>query len=306
MLGGEATMKVGYFPGCSLQSTAREYDQSLKAIAPELGIQLEELQDWACCGASSAHVTNHRLSIALPARTLMLAQKQDLGAIFAPCATCYNRLASAQYAIEHDASIASEVRSMFAADPREKSVRILGVPHLLLEKVEEIHAAVTVPLRKVKVACYYGCLLLRPAQICRLDDPEVPTSLEKIVSATGATAVPWDKAVECCGGAFSQSRPTSVVRLGRSILKSARTAGAQAIVVACPMCHSNLDYRQQAMNARDQESSMPILYISQLLGLSMGMDPLLLGLGSHFISPEPLLGSIGAAQSGLKHEGHHP
>jgi len=299
-------MKVGYFPGCSLQSSAREYEQSLKSIAPALDIQFEEVQDWACCGASSAHVTNNLLSVALPARTLMLVQKQDLETVFAPCATCFNRLASAQHAISHNPELASSVRSMLGIGFPEKQVRILSVVHLLLECVDQIRAAASVPLGAMKIAGYYGCLLLRPSEVCRLDDPEAPTSLEKIVSATGAVPVKWGMATECCGGAFSQSRTTSVVRLGRAIIQSARAAGAHAIVVACPMCHSNLDYRQRAMSARDQEPPIPILYISQLLGLSMGMDPLQLGLGSHFVSTEPLIGRIGAGASSLVRKGQTP
>jgi heterodisulfide reductase subunit B len=292
MLDGETAMKVGYFPGCSLRSTAREYEQSLMSVVSSLNIQLEEIQDWACCGASSAHVTNHTLGVALPSRTLMLARKQDLDTVFAPCATCHNRLASAQYAIDYDSALASKIGSLFGADLRDRPVQVLSVTHLLLAQIDGIRQAVTASLGELKVACYYGCLLLRPAAVNRMDDPESPTSLEKIVSATGAAPVKWDKATECCGGALAHSRTATVVRLGRSILRSARTAGAQAIVVACPMCHSNLDYRQQAMNACGQEPMLPILYISQLLGLSMGIDPLALGLGNHFTSPEPLIGRI--------------
>jgi len=305
MLGGEAAMKVGYFPGCSLQSTAREYEQSLRSIAPALNIQFEEVQDWACCGASSAHVTNQLLSVALPARTLMLAQKQDLETVFAPCATCFNRLAAAQYAIHQDPELASRIRAMAGTGVPEKQVRILSAAHLLLECIDDIRRAAAVPLQTTKIACYYGCLLLRPSEVCRLDDPEAPTVLEKIVSAAGAVPVKWDMATECCGGALSQSRTTSVLRLGRAIIQSARAAGANAIVVACPMCHSNLDYRQQAMSARDQEPLLPILYISQLLGLSMGMDPLTLGLGNHFVSTEPLIGRIGAGRSNRQHDGQN-
>jgi heterodisulfide reductase subunit B2 len=297
MLGGEAVMKVGYYPGCSLHSTAREYEQSLQAIAPALNIQFEEIQDWACCGASSAHVTNHLLSIALPARTLMLAQKQDLGTVFAPCATCFNRLAAAHYAISRDSELALRIRATSGVGLLEKEVRVLSVAHLLLECIDDIRRAAVRPLRAMKIACYYGCLLLRPSEVCRLDDPEAPTALERIVSATGAVPVKWDMASECCGGAFSQSRTTSVVRLGRAIIRSARAAGAHAIVVACPMCHSNLDYRQQAMSAHEQEPLLPILYVSQLLGLSVEMDPLKLGLGSHFVSTEPLVNRIGTGGS---------
>lgn len=287
-------MKVGYFPGCSLHATAREYEESLKSIAPALDIQLEEVQDWACCGATSAHATNHLLSVALPARTLMLAQKQKLDTVFAPCAACYNRLASAQHALTNDKHLASRVESVLECGSLESSIRILSVAQLLSERTEKIQATATAPLKELRVACYYGCLLVRPPEICHFDDPETPTSLERIVRATGATPVIWDMALECCGGGFSLSRTASVVRLGRSILQSARSAGAHAIVVACPMCHSNLDFRQQAMHAREQDQALPVLFVSQLVGLSMGTDPLQLGLGRHFVSPKHLLQQIRA------------
>jgi heterodisulfide reductase subunit B2 len=296
MRNGETAMKVGYFPGCSLHATAREYEESLKSITSKLNIELEEVQDWACCGATSAHATNHSLSVALPARTLMLAQKQNLDSIFAPCAACYNRLASARHAIAHDKKIAQQIQSIFGLSI-ENSITVLNIAQLLSGMTEEIQKLSNASLKNIKVACYYGCLLVRPPEICNFDDAEVPSSMEKIASATGATPVKWDMALECCGGGFSLSRTASVVRLSRSILQSAKAAGAQALIVACPMCHSNLDFRQQAINKRSDEPPLPILFLSQLVGLSMGLDPMQLGLTRHFISPEPLLSRINETQS---------
>jgi heterodisulfide reductase subunit B len=177
------------------------------------------------------------------------------------------------------------------------SVTVLSIAQLLSGMTAQIKDACKKPLQNLKVACYYGCLLVRPPEICRFDDPEQPSSLETIASATGATPVQWDMALECCGGGFSLSRTASVVRLSRSILQSARKAGAQAIVVACPMCHSNLDFRQKAINRRDNAAlPMPILFLSQLVGLGLGLDPARLGLERHFISPEPVLHFIGTAK----------
>ena len=145
-----------------------------------------------------------------------------------------------------------------------------------------------------------GSLLLRMP----FGAPESPSSMESISAATGATTVKWDMALECCGGGFSLSRTASVVRLSRSILRSARKAGAQAIVVACPMCHSNLDFRQQAINKRETDSEpMPIIFLSQLVGLGLGLDPIRLGLERHFISPKPILDFFGTAE--LQQAGEH-
>ncbi len=294
-------MKIGYFPGCSLHATAREFDESLKAVAAVLDIDLEEVQDWACCGASSAHATSHVLSVALPTRTLALAEKQQLDRVLAPCAACYNRLATARYALNHDKKTAAQVQSILG-DGFNNSVGVVSIAQLLSEATAEIRQQAKVPLTGWKVACYYGCLLVRPPEVCGFDDAEVPSSLENIVRATGATPVKWDMSLECCGGGFSLSRTTSVVRLGRLILQSARNAGAQVIVVACPMCHSNLDFRQKAMLERGGfGDAMPILFLSQLVGLSIGLDPIRLGLQRHFVSTQPLLDRIGAAKSQPEH-----
>jgi heterodisulfide reductase subunit B2 len=297
MRNGEIKMNVGYFPGCSLHATAREYAESLSSVAAELGIKFDEVKDWACCGATAAHSTNRLLSIALPARTLMLAEKQKLDRVFAPCAACYNRLASARHAMAQDKNIAEQVQTILG-QPFNNTVNVLSIAQLLSEMTAEIRDKCSRPLKNLKVACYYGCLLVRPPEICKFDDPESPSSLENIVSATGATPVKWDMALECCGGGFSLSRTASVVRLSRAILQSARGAGAQAIVVACPMCHSNLDFRQSAINMRDKAPApMPILFLSQLVGLGLGLDPVRLGLERHFVSPKPVLNFIAKPQA---------
>jgi heterodisulfide reductase subunit B len=290
-------MKLGYFPGCSLHATAREYEESIRSVIALLGIELEEVRDWACCGATSAHSTSHALSVALPARTLMLAQKQKLERVFAPCAACYNRLAGARHELMQGNGSAQQVQEIldFKLD---NPADVISIAQLLSESVDQIRKSAKTPLKDVKVACYYGCLLVRPPAVCKFDDPEAPSSLEKIVSATGATPVKWDMALECCGGGFSLSRTASVVRLSRAILESARGAGARAVVVACPMCHSNLDFRQAAISRRSKNSGeIPILFVSQLVGLSAGLNPAQLGLERHFVSTQPLLNLISAART---------
>jgi len=294
-------MKIGYFPGCSLHATAREYDESLRLVATALDIELDEVRDWACCGATSAHATNRMLSIALPARTLAQAERQKLGRVLSPCAACYSRLATARHRLANDSKTAAGVQSILGYG-FDNSVAVVSIAELMSEAKDEIRKKAKVPLTDVKVACYYGCLLVRPPDVCGFDDAEAPTSLESVVSATGATAVKWSMALECCGGGFSLSRTASVVRLGRLILRAARDAGAQIMVVACPMCHSNLDFRQRAMlERRDLGSSMPILFLSELVGLSLGLDPGRLGLNRHFVSAQPLLDRIGASKPMSEH-----
>jgi heterodisulfide reductase subunit B2 len=287
-------MRIGYFPGCSLSGTAREFDESVRALASRLDLDLAEIEDWTCCGSSSAHATDHLLSVALPARTLALAEEQGHDRILAPCAACYNRLATARYELGRDARLFEQVRDVIGRSFTTK-VSVLSIAELCRDMAPEIERKVTRRLSGLKLACYYGCLLLRPREATGFDDPEAPTSLETVVKAVGASAVPWHRNVDCCGGGMSLFRTGSVVRLGRSILEDAREAGAHAVLVACPMCHSNLDLRQRAMSAQRGEAlGMPILYLSQLLGLALGVDPRTLGLGRHFVSTASVLGMLDA------------
>jgi heterodisulfide reductase subunit B2 len=283
-------MKVGYFPGCSLDSTAKEFDLSLRAIAGPLGVELEEIRDWSCCGSSSAHATDHLLSVALAARNLSLAEEQGLSRVMAPCAACFSRLAAARHEIAHDAEQADLVRPMLAR-PFHNTVEVQNVVALLQGLAAEITAKAK-PLAGLKVACYYGCLLVRPPEIAQFDDPEDPISMEQVVAATGATPVRWSRRLDCCGAGFSLSRVGSVVRLGRAILEDAKASGARAVVVACPMCQSNLDLRQSAMQARGASLGLPILFLTQLVGLALGLDRESLGLERHFVSPAGILQAL--------------
>ena len=274
-------MRLGYYPGCSLHGTAREFDESLRAVAGPLGLELVEVDDWSCCGATSAHATNHLLSVALPARNLALAAEQGHDQVLAPCAACYNRLASARHAVASDAALAAKVPELIGR-PFPNSVAARNVVEVLREQLGTLREKAVRPLAGLKIACYYGCLLVRPAEVCAFDDPEAPVSMEEVVAATGATAVAWSRRLDCCGGGFSLTRTASAVRLSREILDDARAAGADAIVVACPMCHSNLDFRQKTLVRRGEEG-LPVLFLSELVGLALGLDAETLGLERHFV-----------------------
>ncbi len=289
-------MRLAYFPGCSLHGTAREFDESLRAVASALEVELAEIDDWSCCGATSAHATNHLLGVALSARNLALAEAQGHDAVLAPCAACFNRLASARHEIANDPPLAARMPGLLGR-PFSNAVGVRNVVDVLRALVPAVKAKATAALAGLKVACYYGCLLVRPAEVCGFDDPEVPTSMEEVAAATGATPVAWNMRLECCGGGFSIPRTSSVVRLGRAILDDARAAGAEAIVVACPMCHSNHDFRQKAM-ARRGETGMPVLFLTELVGLALGIRPDRLGLHRHFVATGRLLAKPAAAATG--------
>jgi heterodisulfide reductase subunit B len=293
-------MTLAYYPGCSLHGTSREYDESFRAVAGALGIEMKEIDDWSCCGASSAHPTNHTLGVALPARNLALAAEQGADEVVAPCAACFNRLASARHELKRDPLLAGQM-SHILDRPFANNVAVSNVVDLMLQQaplIEEQAAAQLVPspLAHMKLAAYYGCLLVRPAEITGASETEQPTTMEAVISACGATPVKWNMAVECCGGAFSISRTSSVVRLSRAIINDAREHGADAIVVACPLCHSNLDFRQAAMTMRDQ-APMPVLFLTQLVGLAIGLSEDALGLSRHFVDTKPLFAKAAADAS---------
>jgi heterodisulfide reductase subunit B2 len=287
-------MTLGYYPGCSLHGTSRELDESLKAVAAELGIGLQEVRDWSCCGATSAHATDHLLSVTLAARNLALAEEQGLDEVLAPCAACFNRLASARHEVSHDKDLGARLPELLGR-PFGNTVAVRNMVDLLRAAVPQIKAKAAKPLAGLKVACYYGCLLVRPAEVVAFDDPEQPTSMEEVVKAAGATPVSWNRRLDCCGGAFSLSRTGSVLRLSRAILEDARAAGADAVAVACPMCHSNLDFRQAAMSRRGEEP-LPVFFLSELVGLALGLAPKTLGVQRHFVSAKPVLARLAAVE----------
>ena len=240
------------------------------------------MPDWNCCGASSAHVLDHRLSLALPARILAQAEAAGLTEVLAPCAACYNRLASARAALEADPAAAAEVAGIIEmpVTGRVKVVNVLEV----LDRFQAVIQEKTVAPLKRKVACYYGCLLVRPPKLLAFDRAENPQSMDRMLTAAGAEAVAWNFKTECCGAAFSVTRTDLVARMSGRIVADALRHGAEAIVVACPMCQSNLDLRRPEINAHlGGDSRIPVIFITQALGLALGIAPAELGLQRHMV-----------------------
>jgi len=277
-------VKVGYYPGCSLEGSAREFDISVRIMCAMLEIELVEIEDWSCCGASAAHNLNRLLGVALPARNLALAERQGLDEVLAPCAACSNRLITANHEMAGDAELRKLTIEAIEMD-YGGSVRVFNLPELLMTYgLDAIESRVTRKLDMLRVACYYGCLLVRPPKVLEFDDAENPQSMDKIVGALGADPLDWPYKVECCGGGFTMSRADIVAKLNRDILEHARLAGANAIVVSCPMCHANLDMRRSAVNAAyGTDYRMPVYYISQLVAIALGAAPKEVGVGRHFV-----------------------
>jgi heterodisulfide reductase subunit B len=289
-------MKVGYFPGCSAESTARDLHVSTAAVARALGIELVEPKGWTCCGATAGHQTDRFLAAALPAASLAKVRDQGLDMVVS-CAACYNRMRVANHQIAADRGLRTAVADALGRD-YDGSVKVRHFLEVLLNDVgtDAIRAAVKRPLKGLAVACYYGCLLVRPPDVTGFDDPENPTSLDRIVTALGGKALDWPHKVECCGGGLSLSRTDVVVDLTDSILAMAQAAGAACIVVACPMCQINLDMRQLDIEKqRGKAYRMPVVYITQLLGLALGLSPKELGFEKLMISAAGVLQAAGHA-----------
>ena len=276
-------MNLGYYPGCALHGSSDDYEQSLRACFSALGVAIEELDDWICCGATAAHCLNPKLSIALPARNLALASQRGFAELLAPCSMCSMQLLKAQRLMARDAALAEEITRIVEGTPN--GTRVLNLVQAFeLVGLDTIKAAVKNPLKDLEVACYYGCLLTRPPEIVAFDDCEQPELMERIVAALGAKTVAWNYQTECCGAGMTLASEETVLELSHKILVDAARHGANALVVACPMCHVNLDMKQSAIEERyGTKLGMPIYYLSDIVGLALGLTPEQLAVNRHFV-----------------------
>jgi heterodisulfide reductase subunit B len=286
--------RYAYYPGCTLEGTAKDYDASTRAACQDVGIELVELEGWSCCGASSAHATNHLLGLALPARNLRLVEEQGFEAVVAPCAMCYARFRHTLHEMR-DPEVREEVNALLDA-PVKNGVAVHSLVDLASEpeRLETLREKAQRPLEGLRLVAYYGCLLVRPPEILEPDDAEYPMMMDKIVEAAGATVVDWPLKTECCGGSLALSRTDIALELTRKLLEDAVLRGANGIVTACPMCHSNLDTRQGQINRRyGTDLKVPIFYFTQIIGLAAGRGVKELLLDRHLTDPRPLLKELG-------------
>ncbi|MHB1653963.1 MAG: CoB--CoM heterodisulfide reductase iron-sulfur subunit B family protein [Desulfitobacteriaceae bacterium] len=287
-------MKTGYFPGCSLHSTAKNYESSTQAVLKTLDVQLEEIPDWNCCGSTPAHQTDHLLALALPARNLALAEQAGMKEVMAPCAACFNHLRTAEIECAESKETTQKVQKAIEMK-YNNTVHVLNILELLVDRIglDKISAKVKKPLKGLRIAPYYGCMLTRPAKITKFDHPTNPVSMDKLLNALGAEVVPWGAKTDCCGAAHVLTRPEVVVELSGRIIYQAKESGADAVATACPMCMSNLDLRQSAMaKATGKEAKVPVMYITELLGMALGIPNSELGMRKHVISTGPVQAKI--------------
>jgi len=267
-------MKFLYFPGCSLDGTALEYNRSTHAVMTALGVELFEIKDWTCCGASAAEVASPLLSMVLPARTLALAEAMDESdEILVPCSSCYLNLFKVAKKSREDPELLERINSVLKVQGLQFNNRI-KIRHLLDVVTTSIGAdiigsKVPSPLSDLTIAPYYGCQCIRPYAV--FDDPEDPHSMDPIIKATGAQVHHWHKGGTCCGASHINTKPEIGIELVTSILKEAKEA--DIIVTVCPMCQMNLEANQQKISNREHEDlKTPILYLPQLLGLAMQLS----------------------------------
>ncbi len=287
-------MKYAFFPGCSLESTAREYGDSVKAVSKVLEIDLMEVPDWNCCGAVDAVYSYKPLySLALAARNLALAERMQAD-VATPCSACYFTLSRTNKILREDAAAKGKVDEALKADglSYNGTVKIKHFAEVLFSDVglQKIKEKVKTPLASFKVASYYGCFLTRPTDICTFDNPENPTRLEELSEALGASRVNYYGKTRCCGQALGITDQELVLKMSKDILLSAKNAGANCMTLACPLCHFNLDVRQKDVESRfNVKIDLPILHLTQLIGLAFGLEPKQLGLDRNCVSPSQLL-----------------
>ena len=293
-------MKFGYYPGCSLLSSAAEYARSAEAVMAAVGVELAEIDDWVCCGATPAHATSHLLAVSLPAISCAAAEKDGLD-VLTCCAACFSRLKQANRELQEDAELLAQVNEIIEEDYRA-SIQVRHIAEVLVRQVgiEAIKSRLQTPLNGLKVACYYGCLLTRMPEDLRIDSAEHPRLLDDLMAATGAEPIDWPFKTECCGAALTLARPKTVIRLSGDVLQFAKECGADVLAVACPLCQANMDMFQSDFEQRTGEQlGLPVMYFTQLLGLALGVDDKALGLDRLIVDPLPVLAEKGLVSGGV-------
>jgi heterodisulfide reductase subunit B len=286
-------MMYPYYPGCALHSTALEYDVSLKAVSNILGIELKEIKKWICCGASPAHQSSPLLAVSLPAKNLAQVQKENFDEVLVPCAACYSSFKTTKYKLESNPELLQDINEIISY-PFENKVKVVHPLEILSNSMStKIKQNVKKDLSGFNVVCYYGCLLTRPPKIMQFDEFEYPVSMDEILKNAGVNVLDWSYKTACCGATLAISKTETIFKLIDEILENAKDVGADAIAVACPACHSNLDLRQDESNKLyNRDHTIPIMYFTQVLGLAFGLNAKELSLNTHLVETDELLSKI--------------
>jgi heterodisulfide reductase subunit B len=264
----------------------KEYDQSMKAVSRALNIELKEVDDWSCCGASAAHNTNFDLSVALPARNLIAAEKNAMD-VMVPCAACFNRFKMTEHHLKADKDLKVRIEGILGAK-YQGGITIRNPIDVIYNEIgiDALAAKVAKPLAGLKPVSYYGCLLLRPPEVCEFENYENPFMLDKMMGSIGADVKNWSYKTDCCGGSLSVSKTAIVVDMCDKLMGAAKEAGANCVVTACPMCMANLEMRPSP------NMKMPVFYFTELISLAMGLPGSQETFKSHLTDPQPLLSQL--------------
>jgi heterodisulfide reductase subunit B len=289
------------YPGCSMEASARAYNDSLKAISGPIGLNLTEIEDWNCCGATEYLGISTTPAYALIARNLALASKAANGTrrLLAPCSACYLNLAKADHYMKEDPGLNRRVNEALAAGQLSYQPGSLDIQHLLNAIVydiglETVAKSVVQPLSGLRVAPYLGCMVPRPDYGHEVSDHDFPVELDLLLKALGAEVIDYPLKTECCGGHMPQIGPEMGFELLRRLIATASDMDADVMVAICPMCQLNLDGYQGEMNQHFKTSyHMPVLFFTQLMGLAFGLEPKELGFGLELVSARNVLEAIG-------------
>lgn len=284
------TRTYQYFPGCSLKGTGRAYEESLLAVMKVLGVELKEIDDWNCCGATAYMSVDEAKAFALCGRNLALAEQQE-GDVVTPCNACYLVLNKAQnYLREYPHLLETVQGALKTINLEYRGTKVVRHPlDILINDVglEAIRQKVVRPLRGVRVAPYYGCLLVRPN--ATFDDQYNPVVMDKLLKTCGMEVVDWPLKTHCCGGSETGTLPEVGLRLVFNLLKEAVRRGADVIATICPLCQFNLEAYRDNIARRFENISLPSVFFTQIMGLAMGLSPREVSLNRLLVSAEPVL-----------------
>jgi heterodisulfide reductase subunit B len=288
-------MEIPYYPGCTLNTKAKGFDNSARASAREVGLELVELEEWNCCGATFPLLVDNLLDLAGPAQVLVSARREGERLAVA-CSTCYNVLKRTNKVIRENEDSREKLNFFLEAD-YSGDLEVLDLLQVLRDEIgfDKIKEAVKKPLSELKVAAYYGCMVLRPPdEVAYEKDPENPRALDDLITALGAEAVDYSHKGECCGAYLAVKSIDVTAEMSFAILDSAQRGDADLVVTNCPLCQFNLDRMQKAMGSRHAGfQPIPILYFTQLMGIALGLDSESFELDRHYVDPRPLLESKG-------------
>jgi heterodisulfide reductase subunit B len=278
-------LKIPYFPGCTLSTKAKNYDRSGRAVAATLGLELDELDEWQCCGATFPLVVDDAMALIAPTRVLYQAQQAG-ECVVTLCAICFNVLRRSQALLRRDPAMLERIN--WFTEQAYSGVRVVHLLEVLRDEVgwQGLAERVKQPLAGLRAAPYYGCLLLRPHDEIGLDDPENPAILHDLLRALGAEPVDFPFNVECCGAYLTVKKPQISDHLSAKVVASARERGADVVVTACPLCQFNLDYAQRDTGGGCTGDEIPVLYFTQLMALALGLPEEDVGLEGHYVRYE--------------------